>query len=57
MADPITWDRPKLERFKRALAAHFDQGGDRESTFTFEGHEFVAGYAYYLIEYLSRELS
>ena len=50
----IVWDRPKLERFKRAYkAARLQSGSD---VFQFDGHEFVLDYAKYLIEYLDSEL-
>ena len=48
----INWTRPMLERFKRAYADAINANPDRNSVFTFEGHEFVQGYAKYLIEYL-----
>jgi hypothetical protein len=50
MRDEMTWTRPKLEQFEKALAA---ATGD---VFEFEGHEFVKGYAKYLIEYLDGRL-
>lgn len=46
----IMWDRPKLERLKRALAKAVATAPTDE--FEFEGHTFVIGYAVYLIEYL-----
>jgi hypothetical protein len=49
----INWDRPMLERFKLAYAQHENKHGD---TFMFEGHEFVIGYAKYLIEFLETQL-
>ena len=50
--DPvITWTRPMLERFKKALAKA------NGKNFTFDGHEFVSGYAKYLIDYLEEKLS
>jgi hypothetical protein len=51
----ITWTRPKLERFKQAYQSAKATGeviGHDPETFTFEGNEFVPGYAKYLIEYL-----
>lgn len=54
MADPmIVWDREKLARFKEAYAKVKDRPKD---TFMFAGHEFVVGYAKYLIEYLEDRL-
>lgn len=45
----IAWTRPMLQRFKKAYQAC---QGDR---FMFDGHEFVKGYAKYLIEYLEMQ--
>lgn len=50
----INWTRPKLERFKTAFEAALKQKGD---TFSFDGNEFVKGYAKYLIEYLESVLA
>lgn len=50
----IEWTRPMLARFKKAYEAVCT--GDRNAVFTFEGHEFVCGYAKYLIEYLEGKL-
>jgi len=44
----ISFDRPKLERFKKALRAA-PEGEDR---FVFEGHVVLKAYAKYMIEYL-----
>lgn len=44
----INWTRPKLEQFRAEYSKH----PDRDATFMFEGHEFLVGYAKYLIEYL-----
>ena len=49
----VTFDRPKLERLKTALA---EAPGDRDAVFQFEGNEYVKSYAKYLIEYLERKL-
>jgi hypothetical protein len=46
----ISWTRPMLTRFKAAYKAA------TTDTFTFDGHEFVRGYAKYLIEYLEGNL-
>jgi hypothetical protein len=47
----ITWTLPKALRFKRAyLRASQEEGSD--GVFLFEGHEFVVGYAKYLLRYL-----
>lgn len=45
----INWTPDTLARFKRAYAKALK---DDVPTFTFEGNEFVVGYAKYLIEYL-----
>jgi hypothetical protein len=52
MSVEIQWTRPKLERLKEEYEKH---KGDREATFTFDGHVFVVGYAKYLIEYLEQQ--
>lgn len=49
MADMINWNRPMLERFK---AAYKEAVENDQIAFTFDGNEFVTGYAKYLIEYL-----
>ncbi len=49
LARPVVqWDRPMLKRFKKAYPAC-----DGE-VFTFDGNEFLKGYAKYLIEYLGQ---
>lgn len=56
MADVmINWTRPMLERFKKAYSAALEKGG-KDSTFVFDGHEFLVSYAKYLIEYLETKL-
>ena len=45
----VTFDRPKLERLKSVYAEALE--AKRES-FWFEGKEYFAEYARYLIEYL-----
>jgi len=50
----IAWTHPMLERFKAAYAQAC-LNKDRTDTFYFDGHEFVIGYAKYLIEYLEGE--
>jgi hypothetical protein len=49
----IIWTRPKLLRFKDAIAR---ARADRRDPFTFDGHEFVLSYATYLAEYLTIKL-
>lgn len=51
--ETIEWDPPKLARFKKVYAEARDR---RLDTFMFDGHEFVIGYAEYLIEYLEGAL-
>ena len=48
----ISWNRPKLKRFKKALAK---APADRE-VFVFDGHEYLKTYAKYLIEFLEGRL-
>lgn len=45
----IHWTRPMLERFKKEYDKHKDAPG---SSFEFDGHVVLVGYAKYLIEYL-----
>lgn len=45
----INWDRPMLERFKKAYDAARKAG---DTQFEFDGNVFVTDYAKYLIEYL-----
>lgn len=52
-AGNVTFDRPKLERLKAAIAAAQAAGLDQ---FTFEGHDYMVGYAKYLAEYLEGRL-
>lgn len=47
----IQWDRSKLRRFKRAIAVASARGID---PFTWQGHDFVLGYAKYLAQYLEQ---
>jgi hypothetical protein len=49
--DTISFDLPKLARFKKALAESTDE------IFEFEGHQFVKGYAKYLVQYAESRLS
>jgi hypothetical protein len=48
----ITWTRPKLKKFMKAIKECEDQGWDKNRVFVFEGKEFVVSYAKYLAEYL-----
>jgi hypothetical protein len=54
MSDTITWDRPMLERFRKAYAK---AAASKDDVFTFDGHDFVLGYAKSLIEYLDGRLA
>jgi hypothetical protein len=49
----VSWDRPKLDRFKKALNAHY-LARKGEETFRFEGNDFVPAYARYMVEFLER---
>ena len=51
----ISWDLPKLRRFKVAYARADGLYG-KDSTFDFDGNKFVVSYAKYLIEYLEQKL-
>ena len=50
----IEWDRDKLSRFRAAVLQAKARNNDQ---FRFEGHEFVVGYAEYLIEFLDDRLA
>jgi hypothetical protein len=52
--DEISWDRTKLESFKKS----YENASEEAFRFEDEGkeHEFTKGYAKYLIEYLEQEL-
>jgi hypothetical protein len=50
----VEWTRDKLKRFKKAYQRATQDGRE---VFEFEGHEFIPGYAKYLIEYLEGVLS
>jgi len=47
------WDRPMLERFRKAYYAAADA---HDTAFTFEGRDFAIASAWNLIEYLDKEL-
>lgn len=49
-AASIVFDLPKY----KALRKRYDEAvRDKETVFTFEGHQFVTGYAKHLLDYLS----
>lgn len=53
-APSINWTYPMLRRFRVAYAkACIVNNGEMTATFTFDGNEFVIGYAAYLIEFLN----
>ena len=52
MSNVINWNRARLSRFREAYKAALDS---KQETFVFEGHDFVIGYAKYLIEFLDDE--
>lgn len=49
MNTTITWTPEMLARFKKAHAKAKAAGNDK---FIFDGHEFIVGYAGFLIEFL-----
>jgi hypothetical protein len=49
----VEWDRPKRERLRKA---YNEAVTEKRSQFTFEGNEYVTGYAKYLLEYLDTRL-
>ena len=53
----ITWNRAKLKKFSKAFSkAVKDSNNDSTCVFKFDGHEFLIGYAAYLITYLESKL-
>lgn len=48
----IVFDIPKRDRLRKAYSDAVEQKLDQ---FTFEGHEYVTGYAKYLLEYLDMQ--
>lgn len=48
----IQWTKERSGRLAKALARELENGAGRYDTFEFEGHQFVVGYAKYLLEYL-----
>lgn len=53
----VNFDRPKLERLKKALADAKAGGAKRHDVFTFEGEQYVVAYAGYVIEHVDKTLS
>ena len=49
----INWTLPMLKRFKKEYQKAVSNKSD---LFTFDGNEFVTGYAKYLLEYLEMKL-
>jgi hypothetical protein len=49
----INWDRPMLERLKKAYSA---TPNDPNHVFIFEGNKYLRSYAKYLIEFLESKL-
>lgn len=51
----VEWDKVKLEKFKAAYErAKLNPLTD---VFSFDGHEFVLGYAKYLVQYLEEKFN
>jgi hypothetical protein len=50
----VEWTLPMLRRFKKSYRAAVTSGAD---TFIFDKHEFVVGYAAYLIQYLEQQFA
>jgi hypothetical protein len=47
----------KVQKLKAALKKAQEAGKGRHDVFTFDGVEYVVGYAAYLVEHLENELS
>ena len=50
----IEWTKEKRDRLEAAVQYELMNGAGRFDKFTFDGHEFVVGYAQYLLEYLDK---
>lgn len=48
-SENVSFSRPKLARFKVAYARAVKEN---KADFTFDGHDYLVGYAKYLIQYL-----
>lgn len=57
MTEMINFTVDKLKRFKRAYNRALANGTDWNEAFTFEGKEWVVGYAKYVIEYLEEKFN
>lgn len=51
---PITWTLPMLRRFKKAYRQAVT---NHKTEFKFDDHDFLVGYAAYLIEYLEQQFA
>ncbi|HEY6021358.1 MAG TPA: hypothetical protein VIY48_16075 [Candidatus Paceibacterota bacterium] len=49
----VTFDKPKRERLRKAYRAAIRKKQDK---FTFDGNEYLACYAKYLLEYLDMKI-
>lgn len=45
----VNFDKPTFKRFKETYQKAIDS---KKDTFTFENHEYLVGYAKYVIEYI-----
>jgi hypothetical protein len=52
MSTMINWTPAKLERFREVYSK---AAATPDVPFTFEGHQFIVGYAKFLIQYLDME--
>lgn len=52
----IEWTKDKRERLRKACKAERAKGMNRHGIFQFDGHDFVLGYAEYLVEYLDMRM-
>lgn len=48
----IEWTKEKRDRLEKVYKSEIANGSGRYDTFKFEDHEFVVGYAQYLLQYL-----
>jgi len=50
----VTFDKPKLTRFKKAIKK---AEAAKQETFVFDGSEYLVTYAKYMAEYLTKQFA
>jgi hypothetical protein len=51
----IVWSLDMIERFTTIVADMIKDGRPMDTTFVFDGNQFVLGYAKYVCQYLNRQ--